>query len=1014
MRKSLLAMLWLCLISLQLLAQTKTISGKVVDSRNGQPLGGVSVIARGAAGGTQTQPDGSFTITVPASVRSISLSFTGFVTKDINVVNSNIVNVSLDIDDRNLDEVVVTGYTRENKSKYAGASSKIAAAKINQVPMGSFDQILQGRTPGLFVGSGSGQPGAAATVLIRGAGSINGVTNPLYIMDGIPIEPAVFQSMNASDFESVDVLKDAIASALYGSRGANGVIVITTKKGKAGRTVFSVKTQAGFATRTDRKFSMMDSRQRIQFEEEIGKEYGATIGPGWYLSRDNPDNASLPAAELAQYDLWLDSLRNSNVDWTDIFFRTGQFQEHEVSASGGSDKVRFYSSVNYFKQKGIALRSDLERFTFRTNLDFSSSRLNTSLNMSVGYSKRNFIEQEQATSILNPFASVYYALPYEQPYINGKLIPSSQVGSVGGVFDQREGTDALERATNSTFRNNQLKGTLSANLNFKISRAVSAIGTVGIDFRETINDRLFKPGTQTGNSQIGGRGRYDQGYTRNVQVIGNGGFNFNQLFAERHQVSASVLAEAIRDWGNSFNYSGFGIDPLRQGSPSAITPGSPTNGLIPLVGGTLDNPNRAYVGFIGSAKYTFDNKYTLNASFRRDGSTQAPEVNRWKNYYAFGFIWNVMQERFMQDVSFLNALNFRASHGQSAAQFANDFAYLANYTGTNNQYDGVQGSAPTFGDPNYDWEYTTTSNIGIDVNFWENRARAKLDVYNRNTTNLVINQGLSRTSGFAQGLVNAGEMYNRGIEVDLSVDVIKRRNILWSLTGNFAYNKNKVTSLGSANEFILGTSIVRVGLPLGSHYVVKWAGVDPQTGNPQYYKKDGTITSTFPSSEQVAEFGTSNPPYVGGFGTTLRVGDFTFDAFFSYMFGFKRFNNEDFFNENITFATSNQSERVFTDRWRKPGDITDIQRYSAARQFSSKDIQNSSFLRFRNVNINYNIPRKLLGKTGFISNAVIYVQAQNLFTWTSWRGFDPEDGNNISRFDYPANRVFTGGVKIDF
>lgn len=1014
MSKSLVAMLWLCLISIQLMAQTKTISGKVVDSRNGQPLSGVSVTSRGSTAGTQSQPDGSFTLTVPNSVRSLSFSSTGFISKDVAVGNDIVLNISLDIDDKNLDEVVVTGYTRETKSKYAGASAKISAAKINQIPMGSFDQILQGRTPGLYAASGSGQPGASATVLIRGSGSINGVTTPLYIMDGIPIEPSVFQSMNASDFESVDVLKDAIASALYGSRGANGVIVITTKKGKAGKTVFGVKTQGGFANRTDPKFTMLNSQQRIQFEKEIGQEYGNTIGPGWYLSRDNPANAGKPAAELAQYDQWLDSLRNSDVDWTDIFFRTGQFQEHEVTASGGTEKVRFYSSVNYFKQKGIALRSDLERFTFRTNLDFSSNRLNTSLNMAVGYSKSNFIEQEQATSILNPFSAVYYALPYEKPYINGRLIGSSQAGSIGGVFDQREGSDALERVTNSTSKNNQLKGTLSGNLNFKITRELSAIGTVGIDFRETINERLFKPGTQTGNAQTGQKGRFDQGYGRSIRVLGNGGLAFNKSIAELHQISVSAIAEIIRDWGHSFNYSGFGLDPLRAGSPSAITPGSGTNGLIPTVGGTLDNPNRAYVGFIGSAKYTYDNRYTLNASFRRDGSTQVPEVNRWKNFYAFGFVWNATQEKFMENLSFLDALNVRASYGQSAAPFANDFAYLPNYTSLNNQYDGTLGSAPTFGDPGYDWEYTTTVNAGIDVAFWKNRARLKVDLYNKNTTNLVINQGLSRTSGFIQGQINAGEMYNRGIEIDASVDVIKTRNIIWTVNGNFAYNKNKVTSLGSANEFILGTSIVRVGLPLGSHYVVKWAGVDPQTGNPQYYKKDGSITTTFPSSEQLAEFGTSIPPYVGGFGSMLKVGDFTIDAFFSFMYGFKRFNNEDFFNENITFATSNQSERVFKDRWRKAGDITNIQKYSTARQFSSKDIQNSSFMRFRNLNIGYNVPKKLLGKTGFISGAFIYVQGQNLFTWTSWRGFDPEDGNNISRFDYPASRVFTGGVKLEF
>jgi TonB-linked SusC/RagA family outer membrane protein len=925
------------------------------------------------------------------------------------------LTVDLVPDDRGLDEVVITGYTREQKSRYTGATAKVNAGKINQVPVASIDQILQGRAPGLFVAAGSGQPGQAATVRIRGAGSISGITAPLYIMDGIPIEGAAFQSLNPSDIESVDVLKDATSTALYGSRGANGVIVITTKRGKAGRTNFGARTQWGFANRTTPKFTMMNSQQRIAFEKEMGQLYGDTYGPGWFLARENPDNAGVPESELKDYDKWLDSLSSNTTDWPGIFFRTGRTQEHEVSASGGNERSRFYTSVNYFKQDGIANRSDMERFTFRANLDFSSKRFTGAISTGIGFTRRNFIEGEAGTSIVNPFSAVYYALPYEQPYVNGELLHSGN-GTYGvDYFDVREGSDALERQRSTTNRNNQLKGTISGNFKFKITPDLSAVGTLGLDFRETVGERLIKPDSYTGTLAVGGRGSFNENFARNIQILGNGGLVYAKTIGDRHDFDVSALFEALRDWGQSFAYTGFGIDPLRQGSGSAVTAGSATNGLIPTVAGTRYNPNRSYASFIGSGRYTLDRKYTLSLSYRYDGATQAPEKNRWKGFYAAGLGWNVMQENFMKNVDFLDELSFRASYGRTASQFNNDFIYLANYVGGAN-YAGQNGLTPTFGNSDFDWEYSSTLNIGFDVAFWKRKARVKVDVYDKRTINLVVAQDLSITSGFASGQVNAGEMYNKGIEADISVDVISKKDLLVTLGANFSYNKNKVTSLGLVNEFPSGTSIIRVGLPLGTHFVVGWAGVDPATGNPQYYEKDG-VTKSFvynTATQSVASYGTFIPPFVGGFNGTVRYKGFYVEAFFSFMSGFKRFNNEDFFNENPTFGTSNQSVRVWTDQWRKSGDITDIQKYTTARRFSSKDVQDASFIRFRNLNIGYTFPAKLISRIGVVQGITVYVQGQNLYTWTKWTGFDPEDSNNLASFEYPANRVYTGGIKLDF
>ena len=1036
-----LVLLGISLFSLSLVFGQRTITGKVSDN-TGAPLAGVSVAAKGTRIGTSTNANGEFSINVTDKVKALVFTSIGFESNELSIAgDNNTLNISMRVAATESENVIVTGYTRERASKYSGSAAKVTAEKINQIPNASLDQILQGRAPGLYAVAGSGQPGAAATVLIRGAGSISGVTAPLYIMDGIPIEPGVFQSLNPSDIESVDVLKDASSTALYGSRGANGVIVITTKRGKAGKAVYSVNSQFGFANRTTPKFEMMNTQERLQFEKEMGQEYGVTVGPGWYLARDNPSNAGFSSAQLTEMTRRLDSLNNNNTDWIDHFFRTGKFQEHEVSASGGNEKVKFYTSFNYYNQEGIAYRSDLERYSFRGNLDFSSDRFSAAISTGIGYTTRNFIESENTTAVTNPFSAAYYALPYEQPYVNGVLISS---GLASGprlaaatynpllpsntnpptvplvparvlVYDQREGSDALERLASTTSKNNQLKGTISANLRFKITNNLAAHGTIGLDFRETVGERLIKPGTHTGTLVTGQRGSFAENFARNIQLIGNGGLTYTRTIAQDHNFEIMGLFEALKDWGHAFNYTGFGIDPLRQGTPSGITAGSAT-GFIPTVGGARATPNRAYASFIGTGRYSFKDKYTLNLSYRYDGATQVPEERRWKGFYAAGATWNVMKEKFMNNFNFLNSLQLRASYGQTAAQFANDFAYLANYAGgAGSRYDGIQGLSPTFGNENLDWEYTTTTNFGLDFSFWQRKARMKVDVYHKKTTNLVINQNLSFTSGYATGQINAGTMVNKGIESEFSVDVVRTKDLLVMLGGNFGYNKNEITSLGSVNEFIQGTGIIRVGLPLNSHYIVKWAGVDPATGNPQYYNRDGSITTTYDRANQsVAEFGTSIPPFTGGFNSSVKYNGFYVDAFFSFASGFKRFNNEDFFNENITFATSNQSRRVFTDRWKKPGDITDIQRYNSTRQFSSKDVQDASFIRFRNLNVGYVFPASFISKTKVLTGATIYAQGQNLATFTKWKQFDPEDGNNIAAFEYPANRMFTFGVKLDF
>lgn len=1022
MRKLVLLLLGVIAVLGNAYAQNRTITGKVLDEK-GTPIPNVTVLAKGSQIGGTTDAEGSFSVSVPSNTTQLLFSIIGFEPKAVNLTGAmSNYTVVLTGASAALEDVVITGYTREKRSNYAGATAKVDAKAINQVPNGSIDQILQGRAPGVWVTAGSGQPGSAANVIIRGATSINGTTTPLYIMDGIPIEPAAFASLSPGDIASVDVLKDATAAALYGSRGSNGVIVITTKRGGRERLTFNVKSQYGISQRTTPKFIMMNSQQRIQFEEEIGEEQGLSYGPGWYLSAKNPATAGFTPAQRQRADFILDSLRNSNVDWTDIFFREGKFQEYDVSASGGSERVSFFSALNYFKQEGTALRSELERYSLRNNLDFRGDRLTASISSSINYSTSSFIESENTSAVVNPFAAAYYALPYESPYINGTLYHSGNTSGPSGsnpfvpgtasrqlIYDQREGSTALERVLATTSLRNELKGVLSTNLRYKILEDLSFITTLGLDFRERMTQRLVDPTSFTGSNSTGGQGSFGETVNRRLQLTGNAGFNYNKRFGSDHLVDVTALYETMKTNFRSFGYTGFGINPLVLNTPAGITAGTNTNGFIPSLSGGRDM--EAIQSGMMIAKYTFADRFTFNGSVRYDGTTQMPENNRWNPFWAVGASWNLMKENFMDNIGWVSDLQLRASYGLTASPIPGRWDYLTRYGATS--YEGASGLVATeLGNLTLDWEYAKTTNIGLDFNILNRKLRGSIELYNKVTDNLFVDQQLSATSGVASIDINAGSMRNRGIEVGLNSDLVSTKDLIISVGGSFAYNDNEITSLGQVNEYESGTSIIRVGLPLGTHYIPRWAGVDAATGDPLYYTTDGKLTNLYNSATQsVAEFGTWLAKINGGFNANVNYKGLFAEAFFTFSQGAKRFNNEDFFNETPTFGTSNQSVKLL-DRWRNPGDITNIQRYGSSRSFSSKDIQDASYLRFRNLRVGYNLPATIVSKMKGVSAISVFAQGQNLYTWTEWTGFDPEDSNNISLFEYPAARTFTVGLNI--
>jgi TonB-linked SusC/RagA family outer membrane protein len=1022
MRKIFLLLMAVVCVWGTMFAQQKTISGKVTDEK-GNPVANASVIVRGTTIGTVTKADGSFSLAVPESARTLIVSAVGSDLQDISINGRTVINATLKSQDKVMSEVVITGYTTERKRNYAGAASVVTASEVKNSTLGSIDQMLQGRVPGLLSLTGSGQPGSSARVQIRGAGSISGSNTPLFILDGVPLEAGLFRGLNPDDFETVTVLKDAAATAQYGSRGANGVVVITSKRGKAGETRISFRNQVGQSTRTRGKFKMMNTTERLQFEEIIGSQNPTDPNynfPGWKYSKKNPVYTGLPAtspagnpfaASQARYDFIRDSIGKINEDWQSIFFRTGTFDQHELEVSGGNERTRFYLNANLYNQQGITFRSDLRRYNLRANIDNTTGRFKISASTNLDFNKSNFIESENAVALANPFAAAFLALPYQR--FRDPLTDTVYTGS--GLT----GGNAYDRIFTSTSVTNQFKAVEALNSSLRITDWMTARTTLGIDYRQSDGSRFIKPNSFAGRQVTPGlAGSFGNSFTRYFSYTTTSGFDFARTFATKHYVTLTTLYEYFREYNDNFSFTGFGINTKLPNTPAGITPGSTSNGLVPTVAGGKPNPS-ALESVIGLLSYTYNSKYTLQANLRRDGSSKASPANRYITLWSLGASWLLTSENFMANLKAINYAKLRVSYGVTANNngFPSFFGYLSPYGNTS--YGGVGGIFPSaLGNPTFGWEKNYGSNLGLDFGLLKDRISGTVEVYQRKTKGLFVNQQLSNTAGLNTSPslpLNAGEVQNKGFEWDVKGVIIRTRDFEWSINLNGNYNKNKVTSLGQVNEFAQGTGIIRVGLPLGTHYIQKWGGVDPQTGSPLYYDKDGHLTTDYNQAVNLAEFGTFNPPHTGGFGTDISYKGIVISAFFSYAHGYSRFNNESFFYEygNSPNVQFNQSEAML-NIWQKPGDVTNFQSSKYTRQFSSRDIQDASFIRFRDLTVSYPLPQTVLSRLKYVKSFLFYVKGNNLYTWTKWKGFDPEDNNNIAQYEYPVERTITVGLDITF
>ncbi|MDX1902954.1 MAG: TonB-dependent receptor [Thermonemataceae bacterium] len=999
----------------------RTVSGTVTDNKNQPVIGATVFVKTNNKLGAVTDVDGKYAINDVPEGAILVVQAVDYKPKEANSGSLAVVNFVLEADEIEQVEVISTGYGEIGTRSFTGSAGKVSAKEIENVPIQSFDQILQGRTPGLLVQSSSGMPGARATVLIRGIGSVNSSTDPLYVVDGVPVDPNFFGTINPNDFETVNVLKDGPAVALYGSRGANGVIVVTTKRGKKNTTTFGYNFQYGISSPDyDRFLPTLNTLEKIQVENELGIGY----------SYDKNGEGTPTEGEV-------ENLKNTYTDWKRVLFKQAITVQHEITASGGTDKLRYYGSANYYKQEGTVINTGFERYSGRLNFDYIDKNFSFSFNNYVAVTNRNFTE-ENDTFVSSPLNSVYWSNPYETVYdpthISGYNVlntsPSNQ-------------PNALEYQELDVNKSTDLKFLPSLRAEYQLPwvDGLSIRTSWSVDINNRESDVLDHPyhivyltREQGGVESSLRKGSFSRANRSRIGYQGTTSLNYIKDINEDHSVRVSLFQEVVARRFRTFSFTGFGLQNVLLLNEAGITPGSaapddPANNYIPAVGGiTSDN---GLFSVFADGSYTFKKKYSLSGSFRRDGSSKLAKDNRYLNTLSVGATWVISDEEFLKGTKVSN-LRLRASYATTANQdlitgrgtIADDFpAYGLYGQGTyGDDITLVQNNVP-YND--LKWERRLKSNVGVDFGFFENRLTGSVNLYNDVTKDLFFNRQLSRTSGFSAQLVNIGELRNRGIEFELNADVLKVGDFTWNVGGNITYNENKVIKvLPDQDEIKSGIDIIKEGYPLYSMYLVRYAGVNPANGDGLFYDANGNITPNFdPDARNI--YKPRIPTYFGGFTSAFNYKNVSLSAYFTFSGGHQLYNNEWTNIENPGYIQDGFSRNILR-RWQEPGDITDWPRmqsadgrlsafqYTEDNGATTRYMEDATYVRLRNLQLSYNLPSKWIEKAK-LKGLRLFVVGQNLLTFTRWTGIDPERGNGTANGAiYPALRTYTFGANVSF
>lgn len=982
MRRNILRFLLLLtfvVVPLSIVAQNPqkvTVSGLVTSAEDKQPLAGVTVVTD-TMNGVSTLLDGTYTIKADAG-QTLSFSFIGYKTVDWTIPADKTevtFNVELQSDTEMLEDVVVVAYGVRKKGTVAGSVSSVKAEKIESTPTAAFDQALQGQVPGLTVLSNTGEPSASAVMTIRGANSINSGTAPLYILDGMPISSSDFNTINPADIESISVLKDASSTSIYGARAANGVIVITTKRGRmSDHPTIEYRMQLGFSQIDYSKWDLMNTAERIQYEKEIGMTDGQ------------------------DYNL----LRKTDVNWAkEVFNNAAMLQSYELSISGADEKNNYYVSGGYYNQDGTAPSSLFERISLRANYERKAAKW-LKLGTSNMLNYQNIQQADEGSyNLVAPISAARFMMPYISPYKADGSLASINDGSWRGT-----GQNPLEWIANNPVKYKKYKLVSQIFAEAYPVKGLTLRSQFGVDYAHTTGFGKSYPSYAPNQGEGSASRSSTDSYTLNIT---------NTITYEWELSDRSKFTFLAGQEGVDYHYEAFSL--LSRGQNNDRLTDISNGTRVTSWNDTTDS-DYGFVSFFGRVNYDYDNRYFVEATARADGSSRFGASRRWAGFWSLGFMWNMRNEKFMDSASrWLTNAQIALSTGTSGNSSIPNYEHLA-LVGGGLDYAGNAGiGLMQPGNKNLGWEKPWTSNLAFHLGFW-NRLNVDLEFYYKKTSDMLMQVPESYSaSGYGYYWDNVGSMVNKGVELNLTGTLLAVKDFVWTVNANVSYNHNKITELyNGVQEYELANTNTKlvVGHPLGEFYINRYAGVNPANGDALWYDKNGNLTTELRDEDKVLIGKSYHAPWQGGFGTQLAWKGLSLAVQFSWVGDRWMINNDRYFDEsNGRFASYNQSKRLL-ERWKKPGDVTDIPRHGVYTEFDSRLLEDASFLRLKNVMLAYSLPKDLLRRSRVFQGVRIYAQAQNPFTFTKFSGLDPEGTSNIYAAQYPMARQFTFGLDLTF
>ena len=981
------------------------IRGTVTDSTTQQPVAGAQVQIVGTTQGATTNDVGVYLIRgVTSATVTVRAQRIGFAPQThqvtVGVGLSATADFALHPIATSLSQVVVVGYGSRSRADVSGAVSSVSGADLVNTPVAGLDAALQGKTPGVQVTQNAGNPGNGISVRVRGSSSVSASNQPLYVVDGVPIQQEDFSqlgfsgqnltaitSLNPDEIESITVLKDAASAAIYGSRASNGVILITTKRGQSGKARITVNAYAGTQT-VAKKLPMLNAKQYIAYMGEGAK---------------NDDY------DPADYGLVSGVDDTLSTDWQDAIFRTAPVQNLNLGISGGSDRMKYYVSGSYFNQTGVVISSSYQRANARANLDFNATdRL--AVSTSVGLSREMNYRIQGDGSLEGIVTNAIGNQPQFPVYNTDGSLTDPDAGLT------YPNSVALARYNSSPTTTQRTLANIEAR--YSLTNSLIFTGRAGADVLN-LHERQWQSPLVLGtySSSVNGIGK--SGYSTGNRFLGEGFLTYNGTVGDRSNWSIVAGASTERN-NDELNF----LRGEQFSSPAMHDAGSAAN----VTDYDASRSQHNLVSYFSRANFSLLDRYLLTASLRRDGSSRFGQNNRFGMFPAISAGWVVTNEPFLHPLARLGSIKLRGSFGVTGNQGISNYAYLATYGAAN--YGTLPGISPNnFANPNLKWEQTKETDIGLDWTMLDGRVALIGDYYNKKTTNLLVARPITGTSGFTSFFDNVGDVRNTGVEFQLTTDNIhaaKSGDFSWSTDLSFSTNHNEITALYDNQPLYGGVrsvNSVRVGAPLGAFYLLKFTGVDPETGDAVYQdtNKDGSVTA----DDRVLA-GNASPTYWGGVTNTFTWKNFDLKGFLQFSGGNKIFNAMRIFADDGGYSYDNKLDYVLS-RWQKPGDITNEPRASfdgnsGARQISTRMLESGSYARLQEITIGYRIPSSLM-RIGGLQNTRLYVSGHNLATFTGYRGYNPDVNSSGSSssiglgsdfYAYPLARTYSVGISTEW